>query len=111
MALWTTLNDPWFDLVRSGRKVYEGRRNIKAWHAGQRLTIGHHTEPQRAPFGATVAEVLHFPTFEAALRALPLERVLPGVATVEQGLAIYAQFVSLPTQLRDGVVMLRLVLD
>ena len=103
-----SLSDPWFDAVRDGRKLYEGRRlteRMRAVKLGDVLDVAHHSDPTRARFQRTVVSIDIFPTFEAALRALPLDRVLPGVESVEAGVAVYFKYVRLETQLADGVVL------
>lgn len=109
-----TLNDPWFDLVRTGKKLYEGRRRtpkVSLIQPGEILTIAHHTDKARIPFSVKVEETLEFASFEAALTALPIEQVLPVPdITIAQGVEIYKKFVSIPTQERDGVVMLKVSL-
>jgi len=105
------LSDPWYEHVASGRKLYEGRRRTPAVDAirpGDTLVFTHASDPALPPLHRTVVEVLPFDTFRDALEALPLHHVLPGVATVDGGCAVYARFVSLPTQIRDGVCMLHL---
>lgn len=43
------------------------------------------------------------------MRALPLKQILPVAdITVEKGIEIYKKLVSLPTQQKDGVVMIKL---
>lgn len=107
-----TLNSPWFELVQSGQKIYEGRRRtpkIAAISPGQELTVFHHTNKDLQPFKVKVIEQLEFATFEEALTTLPIEQVLPlPNITVAQGVEIYKQYVSIPTQKRDGVVMIKI---
>jgi len=105
------LHDEWFQLVQSGKKTYEGRRktilidNIKV---GDILEIRNYNKPT-APFRVCVTEKINYPTFEDALKDLPLEEVLPVEdITVERGVEIYKRYVSIETQKRDGVVMLKL---
>jgi ASC-1-like (ASCH) protein len=107
-----TLNDPWFGLVRRGAKSYEGRRateKIKSVAVGDVIEFRHHTRPEEeSTFIAKVISTVTFPTFEHALSALPLAEVLPGVVSVAEGVAVYLRFVSMGTQVADGVVMLKL---
>lgn len=107
-----TLNTPWFELVQSGLKIYEGRRRtprIKALVVGDEITIAHHTDQDRQPYTVIVEEILEFPNFEIALTSLPIEQVLPvSNITVVEGLEIYKKYVSLPTQERDGVTMIKI---
>jgi ASC-1-like (ASCH) protein len=107
-----SLNSPWYEHVRDGRKQYEGRRytpQINALQSGDPVVFKHHTEPDRYPeIHATVIQVMHFPTFRDALLCIPIENVLPGVTSVDEGDLIYQRFVSLSTQHRDGVCMIHI---
>ena len=111
------LSDPYYELTKTEKKTLEGRRNYDKWRAmrpGDIVQFRHATDAdaQRAPFERHVRARFCFPTFRAALEHFhsiqQLHRLLPNVETVEQGVAVYAKFVSLPTQLRDGVVVLEL---
>ena len=105
------LHDEWFQLVQSGKKKYEGRRKtvfIDSIEIGETLEIRNYNKPS-APFRVRVTAKKEYATFEDALKHLQLEDVLPvdGI-TVERGVEIYKQYVSIETQMRDGVVMLKL---
>ena len=102
------VNDPWFTYIKNGAKKYEGRRNNRIFNEGEYLLIQHNTDECQDPVTKMLKKIHKFKTFEEALSILPLEEVLPGVKTVEEGVQIYYKFVSLETQLRDGVVMLEL---
>lgn len=106
-----SLNNPWFDLVREGKKTYEGRRRTpqtKALKIGQTLTVKHYTD-ERDTFQVVVEGLLYFDTFEEALLDLDINKVLPvpGI-TVAKGVDVYKQYVSLDTQNKDGVVMIKI---
>ena len=105
-----SLHTPWFEYVRDGIKKFEGRRHIKGrFHKGQTLTVNHATSPGETPYKVIVKDIIEFPTFKDALYVLPIEDVLPGVESVQEGCFVYQNYVSLDTQKRDGVIML--VLD
>lgn len=84
---------------------------IKGTAKGQVLVFYHHCDRSLGPVHVVVEDILPFPTFEDALRALPIEQVLPipGI-TVDQGVEIYKRYVSLETQATDGVAMIKLSL-
>lgn len=81
---------------------------IRSIAEGQVLVFNHHTNKLLDPIHVIVEDILSFPTFEEALRSLPIERVLPipGI-TIEQGVEIYKRYVSLETQAKDGVAMIK----
>jgi ASC-1-like (ASCH) protein len=106
-----TLNDPWFDAMKQGTKKYEGRCNWKQaaqYQVGDMLAVSHHTDKARPSFRLAIQAIHKFDTFEQALTVLPLQDVLPGVATVQEGVEIYKRDVSLATQQAQGVLLLEM---
>jgi len=108
------LNDPWYDYVRDGSKIYEGRRyseKIAAIKPGDKIEFRHYTNESLPPITVEVVEILKFPTFRDALTALPISEVLPipGL-TSERGIEIYKKYVSIETQNTDGVCMIKMKL-
>lgn len=113
--LTITLNSPWFEYVQQGIKHYEGRRNtpkMRSISVGDTLEIRHHVDDTKQPYFVKVEDILYFPTFRDALSNLPIDHVLPndrGTSyTIDEGDAIYQKYVSIPTQQKDGVVMLKI---
>lgn len=104
-----TLNDPWFDLVKTGQKKYEGRCFWKwalGYNIGDTLRISSATRDVE-PFSVRIDDILRFKTFEEALSILGLDDTLPGVASIQEGVDIYYKFVSLKTQQTHGVCMIK----
>ena len=109
-----SLNSPWFELVRDGKKTYEGRRNtpkIRQIQVNDIIKFRHHTDVSIEPFKVRVLSITKYSSFEKALMSLPIDQVLPipGI-TLQQGIDIYQKYVSLKTQQRDGIVMIQLTL-
>lgn len=98
----------WFDLIQAGKKKHEGRRYFaKATEikVGDVIRFSIYKEPDSKRTCDKVVESIHrFKTFEDGLNRLPLHEILPGTETIAEGVAVYLQYVSLSTQLRDGVV-------
>ena len=105
-----TLNSPWYELVRDGRKLYEGRRaipSILSLIIGEIISISHHTDITLPSYEVIVTSLTRYNTFEEALIELPLDEVLPiPEITIDEGIKIYQQYVSLATQHRDGVILI-----
>ena len=109
-----SVQSPWFELLRSGDKRYEGRLNVSPYSTiqpGDRLLISHSSDPSLPSFPLQVTAVHSFPTFHCALTALPLSSVLPGIADVPAGVAVYERFYSTERQTQRGVRMLRVTAD
>ena len=101
-----TLNDPWFDLVLSGKKLYEGRKYSNLFKINDVIEFTHHTDKTRHAFKVLITSIRVFPTFKEALQTLPIEQILPlKNITIDQGIEIYKKYVSLSTQTTHGVIM------
>jgi ASC-1-like (ASCH) protein len=89
------LNSPWFELVREGKKIYEGRRKmpyITKYKIGDIITFSHNTNTNTniEPFNVVIEDILEYATFEDALNVLPLYEVLPiDNITIAYGIEIY----------------------
>lgn len=106
-----SLQDPWFDFVKDGTKKYEGRlysKNKRDLKKGDIITFSHYTDPEQAPFTKIIKKILLFDTFEDALKMLPINQVLPGVETIEEGIEVYRKFARIETQKILNVMMIEL---
>jgi ASC-1-like (ASCH) protein len=100
------LNPEWFSLVRDGVKTFEGRAIKCEYKLGEVIEF---TDMDRKESFTTVISSIHiFPSFRKALEVLGLEKTLPGIETIEEGVNVYRKYVSLETQERLGVYMLGL---
>ena len=107
------LNDPWYSLVAKGTKVYEGRRSsdkVLALQPGDVIVFSHYIDTSLPEIRVRVIEILRFPTFEDALVALPMNEVLEDGLSIAEGVEIYKKYVSLGTQVAEGVVMIKIEL-
>ena len=107
------LNSPWFELVKEGKKMYEGRRNtIKVRDIciiGNTITIKHFTDATPEPYDVIIEDFKHFSTFEDALKELNINEILPlENITIAEGILIYQKYVSLKTQNEDGIIMIKI---
>lgn len=91
--------DPWFTLIRKGIKPVEGRKNT---HTYKRIAIGDQINFTNGNdnFLATVTEIRQYPSLEAYLEDVTIEKALPGITTIEKALEIYQQW-STPEQLKQ----------
>lgn len=85
--------DPWFSLIRQGTKPVEGRKKT---HTYQRIKAGDHINfvNGNESFKAIVTEVREYATIEDYFEDVTLEKALPGVVTLEEGLNIYYHWSS-----------------
>ena len=99
-------NSPWFELVKSGQKIYEGRRHtvqIDLINIGDTIEVKHYIHQDKESYFIKILEKIYFKTFEEALTNLDINKILPiENITIEKGIEIYKQYVSINTQLKDG---------
>jgi ASC-1-like (ASCH) protein len=102
--------EPWLSLLRSGRKTVEGRKGTPRW---SRLAVGDvlqvcGPEPGAPCFPVVLRAVRRYEgpnALEAYLRS-ELDAALPGVATVEEGAAVYLQWSTQEEIERHGMLAL-----
>jgi ASC-1-like (ASCH) protein len=104
-----TLNDPWFELVKSGKKLYEGRAwkgNTCYLKPGDTIEFYHHIDQTVLPFTKKIKNIHRFDTFRTALEQTGIEKVLPEILSIEEGVEIYLKYVSIQTQNQYGVCLI-----
>ncbi len=83
--------EPWFSLLRDGKKPVEGR---KASAAYLKIAIGDQIRFFNGDefFDCEVVGVNHYQTIEDYLHTETLARALPGVNSLAEGIKIYLQW-------------------
>jgi len=99
------LDEPWFSLMQCGVKTVEGRLNKGGYSI---LEIGDTIEftPSESiakSFTLAIKEIRVYASFQDYLCAEGLGRCLPGVLTVNDGVAIYRKFYSEADEVKFGV--------
>ena len=110
------LAEPWFSLVATGKKVYEGRlgdNSMGALAAGSEVTFFNDDLPgPRRQVVVRITAKKRFKTFRAMLASSrnALEKTLPTVKSVDAGVAVYRAFYSPEDEKARGVLRLTLAL-
>jgi ASC-1-like (ASCH) protein len=83
--------DPWFSYIRQGVKPVEGRKKT---HTYKKIQVGDQINftNGKESFKAQVLEIREYKSLEQYFDDVTLEKALPGVQTVEEGLNIYHQW-------------------
>jgi len=84
-------DDPWFTFIREGVKPVEGRKKTHTYKkikAGDQINFSNGKES----FLANVTEVREYDSLEQYFKDVSLEKALPGVTSLEEGLNIYYQW-------------------
>ena len=95
-----------FEQIRNGKKKIEGRLGkAKYLYLKPNDCIRFNKS-----LCAKVQAVRHYPSFGAMLQKEGIERVLPGVATVQEGEAIYKRFYTSDQEKIYGAVAIEVIL-
>ncbi len=103
------LNDIWYDHIASGKKVYEGQLfegQLKQIAPGDIIEFTRRSN--KITMHCIVNARMEFPTYRRAMEKLGLCNVLPGVETIEDGVAVYRQWHTEADELKYGVMMLNI---
>ena len=110
MATWRKhCQEPWFSHIASGRKTVEGRCYQKDY---VKMEVGDQIEFYNDAGDTSevvIIDIVPYDTFEAYLVAEGLETCLPGVETLEAGVAVYRKYFT-PEMEACGVVALHIKL-
>lgn len=107
------LRDRWYRAVKAGRKTVEGRLRgdrLASAPPGAPVEFRNSERADAPPLAATVTSTKAYPTFRAMLEGEGLGRVLPGVAGLDEGVAVYRAFYSEEREGRGGVAAVRFAL-
>ena len=103
------LRSEFFDLVKSGQKIYEGRLNDEK---RQLIDVGDVIVFKREPelvdaFDAVVEDLIYFDSFEQMASTLPLEKIGFVKETKQEVVNVYRQFYSVENEKKYGVVAIK----
>jgi ASC-1-like (ASCH) protein len=97
--------EPYFTSVKRGKKTIESRirkDNYKRIKPGDHIVIYNVNETDN--FEVKVKRVAPYTTFQELLHNEPLDKVLPGIKTINEGLKNYQQFYTKDQETKFGVV-------
>ena len=83
--------EPWFSLIRQGKKPVEGRKASPSYKS---IKVDDTIEffGGQESFICVVEAINRYSSLEEYLRCETLERALPGVKTMDEGIRIYLQW-------------------
>jgi len=102
------IQDPWFTHIRKGAKTVEGRLaggffgNLKK---GDIVTV---IGPKRQTVMVEIIDTIKYKTFAEMLETEGLDKVLPGINTIDEGVAVYRQWYSEDREKQRGVAAIRI---
>jgi ASC-1-like (ASCH) protein len=107
------LNDPWFEYMKSGEKIYECRLKtdtMKLINIGDNIRFIHYDLPDLTPpVYKTIEDILEFDTIEKAIESLTIKKVypLPGF-NMNNAYECYYSTLNIRSQIYGPVIVFNL---
>jgi ASC-1-like (ASCH) protein len=82
----------YFDLIQNGKKTIEGRiatKEILSLKVGENIVF---LSEEKEPMKCVVKSLRVYHSFELMIEKEGIEKVLPGIKTIEEGVALYRSF-------------------
>lgn len=106
-----SLSEPWFSLIYFKHKKVEGRLNVGDFKKMKEndIIIWHNKDFDiHREYKTMIKYVKHYDNFTEYLRNEKLERCLPTIGNIEDGLKIYYRYYNKTDEEKYGVVAIRL---
>ena len=90
-----SVSEPWFTLIKLGIKHVEGRLlrgDFTQLKIGDFLTFENNELPFYREFTAEIVDFSIYDSFQLYLKSESLDRCLPGIDSIEDGLAVYYKY-------------------
>ena len=105
------LSEPWFSLIKLGLKICEGRLNkgdFSEMKKGDIIVFENNEFGFSRSFSCEITSVHNYMSFESYLESETLERCLPGIDTIEEGVSIYYKYYKKEDEERYNIKAFRL---
>ena len=106
MLLKRTFAQPWFSYIKEGKKTVEGRINkglFKQLQPGNIVVFKNGYDLVKVKFTGKN----EYPSFEEMLKKESLQRVLPNIKSIPEGINVYRQYFTEDVERQYGVVALK----
>ena len=103
--------EPWFSLIKSGRKTVEGRIKkppLSTFRVGDGVEFYSSLSDK---VYARITNIVHYPTFMEYLKCEGIECCLPGVSSLEDGVGVYYGFYTKQQELEHGVLAIHILVQ
>ena len=101
-----TLKEPWFSLIKLGLKTVEGRLNNGRFSLLKIDDIIEWTNDNfnKRSIKTKITKITKYNTFEEYLMDKKLNKCLPGIDTIEDGLSVYYNYYKKEDEKENGVI-------
>ncbi len=106
------VSEPWFTLISLGLKTVEGRKNkgrFKEMQVGEVIEWTNNDFNPRSVL-TRITKKTEYKTFKEYLESEGLNKCLPGISNMEDGLSVYFKYFTKEDEKNFGVVAIKLEL-
>ncbi len=105
------VSEPWFSLIKCQLKKVEGRLlkgDFLNINKGDHIVWTNHDLGFPRSCTTKISSIHHYNSFKDYLKSEGLNKCLPGIDNLEEGLAIYYKYFTTNQEKKNGVVAFRL---
>ena len=105
------LSEPWFSLIKLGLKKVEGRLikgDFENIQKNDRILFNNNELGFTREFLVKITSIKIYKTFMEYLDKEQLNKCLPGIDTIEEGLLVYHKYFSEADEEKYGIVAIRM---
>jgi ASC-1-like (ASCH) protein len=105
------LSEPWFSLIKIGAKKCEGRLNkgdFSQMKKGDYILFENNDFDFPRSFRCKITSIHNYTSFKKYLENETLEKCLPGIETIENGVKIYYKYYKKEDELQYKIKAIRL---
>lgn len=109
MSFTKHLSEPWFSLIMLGLKTCEGRLckgDFAEMNKGDRITF-ENSDLYKRSFVVKITSIHKYDSFETYLKKEGLDKCLPTIDSIENGLMVYRKYYSEVDEKKYGIVAIR----
>lgn len=102
-----TVQDPWFSLIYCGNKTVEGRlakNKFTEMKVGDIIIFSNDTLGFLRFIKKKIVKINKYETFKEYLNKEKLEKCLPTITDIQNGVSIYRQFYSKQKEKKYGII-------
>lgn len=104
------VQDPWFSLIYLGNKTVEGRLakgKFLEMEKGDYIIFKNDTLVKERKIKKKIVKINKYPSFKKYLEKEKLEKCLPTITNIENGVAVYRQFYNEENEKKYGIIAIQ----
>lgn len=105
------VSEPWFSLIKIGKKRCEGRLNkgdFQKMEKGDMIEFENEEMGFKRQYTVKITDITHYTSFRKYLKGETLRRTLPGIDSLKDGERVYYRYYSVEDEKKYGIVAIKM---